>query len=428
MPHGTGISVKIVGIRRANRDAMNTKLRGIFFFLLGLPAWFGVGASFAETYAVPNSGSPYVNLAEVEENGIIHLPTGVPVTVDQLIDVLSGARVIYVGETHDNLEAHRVQLEIIRRLNEKFPGRVAVGMEMFRRSAQNGLDRWHDGTLSDREFKKLFRRNWGRGYKVYRPIFDYLKANRLPLLGLKSTQETQDRLRRDGLDIADAKNVFPEMDLNDVYHKAHTMAVFGGHQGGVDSSSGPYRMLVLWEETIAETVARFLQNDGFRDWKIVVLAGGFHVQYGFGIPKRAFRRVPHDYAIVLPTVTHVPDELQDRKMEVKNVPIPLYAGDFAWKVAYRVLPPNRIRLGVFLQELDAGLVVKEVGKNSNAARAGIQKDDVLIQLDGKKIVDQDDLVDRLQLKEIGGRATFKLRRGGQELDVEVTLAEPQKKE
>ncbi|MFQ5673072.1 MAG: ChaN family lipoprotein [Nitrospinales bacterium] len=405
---------------------MNATLRSLLLFLLGFPVLFGIETGAAQTSAVPNSGSPYVNLAEVEDNQIIHLPTGVPVTVDQLIDVLSGSRVIYVGETHDNLEAHRVQLEIIRRLNEKFPGRVAVGMEMFRRSAQTGLDRWHDGALSDRDFKKLFRRHWGRGYKAYRPIFEYLKANRLPLLGLKSTLKTQDRLRKDGLDIPDARSVFPEMDLDDVYHKAHTMAVFGGHEGGVAGTSGPYRMLVLWEETMAETVARFLKNDDFRAWKIVVLTGGFHVQYGFGIPKRAFRRVPHDYSIVLPTVTHVPDELQDRKMEVKNVPIPLYAGDFAWKISYRVLPPNRIKLGIFLQELDEGLLVRQVGKDSNADRAGIQKDDVLIRLDGRKIIDQDDLVDRLQLKQIGGRATLTLRRGGQDLDVEVTLADSPK--
>ena len=102
----------------------------------------------AEEYAVPNQGSPYKSLGELKENEILHLPTGVTVTVEQMIDTISGSRVIYVGETHDNIEAHRVQLEIIRRLHEKFPGQISVGMEMFRRSAQEDLDRWHKGNLA----------------------------------------------------------------------------------------------------------------------------------------------------------------------------------------------------------------------------------------------------------------------------------------
>ena len=86
------------------------------------------------------------------------------------------------------------------------------------------------------------------------------------------------------------------------------------------------------------------------DRKLVVLAGGFHVQYGFGIPKRAFRRVPHAYSIILPVVTDMPEELKDREMTVEKVSIPLYLADFAWKLDYKVLPENRIRLGVRLKE------------------------------------------------------------------------------
>ncbi|MEC7641389.1 MAG: ChaN family lipoprotein [Nitrospinota bacterium] len=364
-----------------------------------------------------------MNLEDAAVGQIIHLPTGIAVTVDQLLETVASSRVIYVGETHDNLEAHRVQLEVIRRLYQNFPGRLAVGMEMFRRSAQDGLDRWITGTLPDREFEKLFRKNWGNTYKIYQPIFDYLKETGIPLLGLKSTEETQNRLRRDGLDITNSEHIFPEMDLDDVHHKAHTMAVFGGHSGPAGGSTGAYRMVVLWEETMAETIANFLKNETYRNWKLVVLTGGFHVQYAFGVPKRAFRRIPHAYSIILPTVTHVPPELQDREMEVEEVPIPLYSADFAWKITYKVLSSNRIRLGVFLEELDEGLRVKGVGKDSNAARAGIQKDDVLMQLDRMPLNGQKDLVERLQGKKIGDHATLKLQRAGHIMEVTVSFAE-----
>ena len=59
---------------------------------------------------------------------------------------------------------------------------------MFRRSAQPDLDRWHAGNMEEKEFRKLFALNWGQGYKFYEPIFDYMKENSIPLLGLKSSK------------------------------------------------------------------------------------------------------------------------------------------------------------------------------------------------------------------------------------------------
>lgn len=374
---------------------------------------------WAQDDGVPNSGSPYLNLGELDENSILHLPTGVRLDSSQLIEAISGARVIYVGETHDNLEAHRVQLEIIRRLAEKNPGKLAVGMEMFRRSAQPGLNLWNSGALAKNEFKKLFHDNWGHGYSLYRPIFDFCQQNAIPLIGLKSSKDTEARLRQEGLEATG----LPELDLNDPYHRAYAMSVFGGH---AEKTEKPYQMLLLWEESMAETVAEFLRNEDYKDWKLVVLAGGFHVQYGFGIPKRAFRRVPHSYSIVLPTVTHVPDELKDREMNVEHVPIPLYAADFAWKVSYKVLPENQIRLGVMLKEDTGGLRVTGVGENSNAERAGILKDDLLLKLDGEPIGDVDDFVERLQKNKFGDTLSLHIRRGEGEQDLNVLLQEPEK--
>ncbi|MEE9258446.1 MAG: ChaN family lipoprotein [Nitrospinaceae bacterium] len=377
----------------------------------------------AEEYAVPNSGSPYLSLDELEDNAILHLPTGTRVSLGDLAEILSGSRVIYIGETHDNLEAHRVQLEIIRRLAAKTPGKIAIGMEMFRRSAQEKLDSWHQGTLSKKDFKKLFRQNWGTGYRVYRSIIEFCRENAIPLIGLKSSKETEERLRRDGY--TPGAPHFPVLDLNDPYHRAYSMSIFGGHNEKTEKPL--YPMLVLWEESMAETVAEFLRDERYADWKLIVLAGGFHVQYGFGVPKRAFRRVPHHYSIILPTVTKIPEELKkDREMDVKHISIPLYAADFAWKVSYKVLPENKIKLGVMLTEEFGGLLVTAVGKNSNAEKGGILKDDVILKLDGMKADDIEKLVDRLQKKKFGDTVTLHIRRGNEKIDMELLLHEPAK--
>jgi len=373
--------------------------------------------AFAEEYAVPHSGSPYLPLNDLKNGEILHLPTGLKVNFDQMQNAISSSRVIYIGETHDNIEAHRAQLEIIEDLAKRFPGKISVGMEMFRRSAQQNLNQWNKGELSSGQFKNLFRKNWGNGYALYKSIFEFLNKNHIPLIGLKSSKKTEDTFR--GND-QPSQNDLPKIDFNDRYHRPFSMSIFGGHQ----AMEKPYRMLLLWEETMAQTVADFLKNPSNINSKLVILAGGFHVQYGFGIPKRAFRRVPHSYSIVLPTVTELPPELKDREMDVKHVSIPLYSADYAWKIQYKVLPENKVKLGVLLENSENTVRIKSVSANSNAELAGLKDGDLLLAIDGIKLIDIEDLTDKLKRLVIGDRARLIVKRGLEEMDIEIQFMEP----
>ncbi|MED5352876.1 MAG: ChaN family lipoprotein, partial [Nitrospinota bacterium] len=366
-----------------------------------------------EEFAVPNSGSPYLNLGDLQTGQILHLPTGLTVNFSQMMDSVATSRVIYIGETHDNIEAHKVQLQIIKRLSEEFP--VAIGLEMFRRSAQVQLGQWNAGKLSMKKLKNLFHKNWGTGYKLYQPIFDFARTRKLPLIGLKSTREVENSFRSG--DPAPDGTFYPELNEQDPYHRAFSMAAFGGHRGTNKALEKPYRMLLLWEETMAHTVSQFLMNPKYKETKLVVLSGGFHVQYGFGIPKRAFRRVPHSYSIIQPTVTDIPEELKDREMEVEKVLIPLYAADYAWKVEYKV--PDNVRLGVRLAKKKKSIMVIEVMENTNAKRAGMLEGDVLIHMDGQKISSVEEVLEQLQNKNFTDRSIFNVLRAGREIKIKV---------
>ena len=389
------------------------------FLALSFLFWLLLFAKKGQTeeFAVPNSGSPYLNLGDLQTGQILHLPTGLTVNFSQMMDSVATSRVIYIGETHDNIEAHKVQLQIIKRLSEQFP--VAIGLEMFRRSAQVKLDQWNADKLSVKEFKKLFRTNWGPGYKLYQPIFDFAHTLKLPLIGLKSTREVENSFRSG--DPAPDGTFYPELNEQDPYHRAFAMAAFGGHRGTNKALEKPYRMLLLWEETMAHTISQFLMNPKYRETKLIVLSGGFHVQYGFGIPKRAFRRLPHSYSIIQPTVTDVPEELKDREMEVEKVSIPLYAADYAWKVAYKV--PDNVRLGVRLAKKKEGIMVIEVMENTNAKRAGMLEDDVLIRMDGQKLSSVEEVLEQIQNKNFTDLSIFNVLRDGRELQIKVKFRE-----
>ncbi|MBC8287531.1 MAG: ChaN family lipoprotein [Nitrospinae bacterium] len=370
----------------------------------------------SEEFAVPNSGSPYKSLADLDAGQILHLPTGLMVSREQMMDSISASRVIYIGETHDNIEAHEVQLQVIQLLAEKYP--LAIGLEMFRRSSQKKLDLWNQSQLSHKEFKNLFRADWGGRFGLYQPIFEFAKAKGLPLIGLKSSREVENHFRAG--DPAPGDTLYPEIDDTDPYHRAFSMSAFGGHTA--KALEKPYRMLLLWEETMAQTVAKFLRDPINLDKKLVVLAGGFHVQYGFGIPKRAYRRIPHNYSIILPDITAIPEGLKDREMTVKKVSIPLYASDYAWKVEYKVPGHNKVKLGVQLtQEKGGGVRVKFVWENSNAQNSGMKADDLLLNMDGKTLEGVDDVLELLANKKFDDRSTFQLRRGNKTLTLEVVF-------
>ena len=374
--------------------------------------------SHSEEFAVPNGGSPYQNLGDLEVGEILHLPTGLTVNLSQMMSAISASRVIYIGETHDNLEAHRVQLQIIQHLAKKYP--LAIGMEMFRRSSQKDLDLWNQGQLTNQEFKHLFHSNWGGGFGLYQPIFEFAKSITLPLIGLKSSRKTEKYFRSG--DPAPGDTLYPEIDDTDPYHRAFSMSAFGGHKGTAKALEKPYRMLLLWEETMAQTVAKFLRDPINKDKKLVVLAGGFHVQYGFGIPKRAYRRIPHNYSIILPDITKIPEDLKDREMKMKKVSIPLYASDYAWKVEYKVPGHNKVKLGVRLAQEKGGEVrIKSVGENSNAQTAGMKPGDLLLKMDGKPLSEMDDVLELLENKKFDDRSTFQVQRDTKIFTVEVVF-------
>lgn len=266
-----------------------------------------------------NAAAPYTNIDNLKNGDIVHIPTGIEVTKQQMIDAIANARVIYVSELHDNVAAHKAQLEIIEGLYKKHPGKIAVGMEMFRRSAQPELDNLKKNTMTLEEFNKLFDQQWTPQWReAYQPVLDYIHEKSIPVIGLKPNKETEDAVRSGGTN-ADV----PEMDMSDEYHKGRYLPFFSQNGVAPEMAENRYRMMVLWDEAMAATVAEFLADPENADKKLVVIAGAGHIEYGIGIPKRAFRRIPHDYSIIIPAIDN--NLVED---------MPLRFGDYAMKVPY----------------------------------------------------------------------------------------------
>ena len=68
-----------------------------------------------------------------------------------------------------------------------------------------------------------------------------------------------------------------------------------------------------------------------------------------------------------------------------------------------------------------GLLVGEVTPNSNASRAGIKANDVIVEVDGKQVTTSDDLKSALNKHKVGDKITFTVVRNKEYIELSVTL-------
>jgi len=379
----------------------------------------------------PPDEVPYPPKAAPVADEIRHVPTGLPLSIEGMMEILSGARLICIGETHDNLHAHRVQLIVIRELVQRFPGRVAIGMEMFREPQQEALDRWTGGELSEIGFLKASKwyDNWGSDFGYYRDILNFARENRIDVIALNPSRELQDAVSRSGLDNvpAELKAKLPEMGPPDPWQRAAMKGIFGGHlptEGMFDSF---LRVQSLWEESMASRIVGYLRSARGSGKKMVTLSGGWHVQYGFGIPKKVIRRMPMPYAILLPEEIEIPEEKRDQLMEVDLPRIPLLPADMIWYVPYEDLEGKRMRMGVRIADHEGRVIVESVEEGSPAEKAGMPKGCEIVSFDGDPVEDTADLFYRVGEKREGDVSVVVYRRDGVESKAVVTFFRMERK-
>jgi len=373
--------------------------------------------------------NPYPSSREPQIGDILHLPTGVYVDQQALFDNVARVQVVYVGETHDNPASHRLQLEILKHLAQTNPGKLTMGMEMFTPEQQPVLDRWTAGELEEKQFLKEvgWFDNWRMNFALYRDLLSFCKDNGIPVLALNANKALQKKVGRVPFDelTDEEQEQLPEIDMDDPYQRAMVEAVFTDHQMGDSMLDGFLRVQTLWDESMADNIAAHLRAVG-KDHQIIVIAGGNHVRYGYGIPRRVFRRVPASYLLVGSREIKISVEKQDRLMDVvkPNYPMPPY--HFVQMTEYEDLENPGVKMGIMLDEADQGLLISAVIPGSVAEKSGVLKDDIFIKMDDIELKEPFDLIYELNRKAIGDKIEITLLRGEETLTlpVEFTEAEP----
>ncbi|MFN3168904.1 MAG: trypsin-like peptidase domain-containing protein [Phycisphaeraceae bacterium] len=90
----------------------------------------------------------------------------------------------------------------------------------------------------------------------------------------------------------------------------------------------------------------------------------------------------------------------------------------------RPIKPPQLVLGVILREQpDLGLRVMGLSEGFGADEAGVQRGDIVTQIEGKKVIAVQQLIDRLQGRAVGDEVDVTLLRGDEQVRVSVRLSE-----
>ncbi len=328
----------------------------------------------------------------------------------EVIREVEERKIIYVGESHDRFSHHLGQLEVIKSLHQKGK-KVAIGMEMFQRPFQGALDDYLDGRVEEREFllKAEYFKRWRFDYNLYRPILQFARVEKIPVVALNIQAEIVEKVARSGLESLteeEKKSVPSQMDFSDEAYRERLRKIFQEHKNFQEEKFDFfYQAQILWDEAMAESIDSFLKkNPGYQ---MVVLAGSGHLSFGSGIPKRTARRNGHDYAILL----------NDMDLEKDVADYVLYPGTIPLE--------GSPKLGVFLGEEKGQVVIQGFSPESVAEKAGMQKGDIFLSLDQTPIHTVDDARLELLFKKRGEPVKVRILRkeltgGEKEMGFEVT--------
>jgi uncharacterized iron-regulated protein len=277
---------------------------------------------------------------------------------------------------------------------------MAIGLEFVQQPFQKVLDEYVACRLS--EFDMLQQTQWYKRWKydfrLYRPIFEFAREQKIPLIALNIPTELTKRISKVGLNglTPQQRQQLPKTidKSNEVYEK-HLKSVFNlharvGHAHSSKKGNGKkqvnkqthkqnskhsanksfdhfYEAQLAWDEGMAATAAAYLLKHPTD--KMVVLAGGGHLINRHGIPARLERRIRSKVAVVLNDAGEQPT--------AEN-------GDFLLLSPSAKLPKAGL-LGILMRQENAGVVISTIIPNGAANKAGLKKGDILLAIADNKV-------------------------------------------
>lgn len=292
-----------------------------------------------------------------------------PATADGMLAALGERRVLVVGELHTRYDHHLLQLQALQAMHRQDP-RLAIGVEWFQQPFQRHLDDYIAGRIDEQTLlhRSEYFERWRFDYRLYRPILDYAREHRIPVIALNAPVELTDAIRAHGVE-----GLAPELaaqlpdpiDRSNHAYARELRHVFEQHAGADERSFARFVDVQLtWDESMAQRAADHLR--AHPEQRMIIFAGMGHVQHGWGIPDRLTRRTGLRPTILLPA---------DQPLGPPDI------ADYLVLTEPQTLPRAGL-LGVMLQNAEHGVQIRDISEDSAAAAAGMAPGDTILSIDG----------------------------------------------
>lgn len=269
----------------------------------------------------------------------IESPAGVPYSLNALADAVTDADVVLVGEWHSHPGIHLFQTQLLAALTSRHPN-TALSMEQFTRQDQSVIDGYLAGEFGESSLLGKTRQ-WPNYEGSYRPLVEYAKAHSLPVVAANAPTEIVRCIAREGKGYlerlpAEKRRLVADTlhDGESPYKEKFLATLFHGDE---EKNGNQYLAQLAWDDTMAESIVHFLaDNPGY---KVMHIAGAFHVEEGLGIAARISARNPDlKIAIISPQSEDAPlgTDVKDFRLVVFPLP-PQWLTDEEMRAALKTM-------------------------------------------------------------------------------------------
>jgi uncharacterized iron-regulated protein len=235
---------------------------------------------------------------------VLRVKDGEIISFDTMIEEIKGARIIFIGELHDNKKHHTAQLDVIKGIQEKGVP-LSIGLEMFKIQDQDVLDNWVRGNFDKNHFLKTYYNFWSLPWSLYRDIFHFARDRKIPMVGLNVPKAVTKKVSEQGFQSLKPEELYllpPGITCDDLdeNYMEYVRTAYDEHEWEDKEFSYFCEAQMVWDKSMAWYLLDYINEKPGRT--VIVLAGIGH-SWKHGIPSQINRQSDHTFKVILPAVT-----------------------------------------------------------------------------------------------------------------------------
>lgn len=261
------------------------------------------------------------------------------ITWDEVLQRVANANAVFVGETHDDASAHRVEHALVNAFLAAHT-KAAVSLEMLERNEQTDVDLYlnHTNTL-DVFITNTKSRDWaGENTWIpwYQPMIDSARVRNAQVIAANAPRKYVSIALRDGYEslrtLPADEQLFFEIDesitrdgdwnrLKELMVEMHKDRAGKGEKGPLEPNDEDvdrtHRAQRVWDRTMGMSAAKiFAQQTA-----VIHIAGGFHLEQRLGTVAQFSRLCPDAKILVISLQPNATPEIEEKEIKGADIVI-----------------------------------------------------------------------------------------------------------